>query len=110
MAMSYFCRKDKAKMKVYEAIKDMRRRSQRGNWQPFSFTFMSFSLSRGDSHGPVEVKHAVLYKNRKPEEGEKPNPYADHQLTFLDTDSGEVHKCWQPLIMTYEGKKLEGIE
>lgn len=91
-------------MKVYEAIKKMREMSARE--EEFAFSFMSYSLTRDESHGEVFVEHAILYKNPK----EAKNAYQDYMLTYLDTDTGQTHQMWQPLLMSFQHRPLEGIE
>lgn len=91
-------------MKVYEAIKRMREMSERG--EEFAISFMSYSLTRNESHGEVFVEHAVLVKNPK----EAKNSYQDYMLTYKDTDTGQAHQLWQPLLMSFQHKPLTGIE
>lgn len=91
-------------MKVYEAIKKMREMTERG--EEFAFSFMSYSLTRDVSHGEVFVEHAQLVKNQK----DAKNSYQDYMLTYQDTDTGQAHQLWQPLLMSFQHKKLDGIE
>lgn len=91
-------------MKVYEAIKKMREMSARE--EEFAFSFMSYSLTRDESHGEVFVEHALLVKNPK----EAKNAYQDYMLTYKDTDTGQAHQMWQPLLMSFQHKPLDGIE
>lgn len=90
-------------MTVYEAIHRMRQLSAKK--QPFSFSYMTYSRTRQSSSGERTVEHALLHKNPK----ESPNRYQDHMLTYLDTDTGDVHQCWQPLIMTFDHRILDGL-
>ena len=92
-------------MKVYEAIKKMRKMTERG--EEFAFSFMSYSLTKDESHGEVFVEHALLVKNPKEE---KKNSYQDYMLTYKDTDTGQAHQMWQPLLMSFQHKPLDGIE
>lgn len=91
-------------MTIYEAISDMRRRSERQ--QPFAFSFMSYSITRDTSEGEVTIEHALLQKNSKSSK----NTYQDYMLTFLDTDTGQTRQCWQPLIMSYQYEPLKSID
>jgi hypothetical protein len=91
-------------MKVYEAIKEMRRMS--GNNEPFSFSYMSYSIDTGKSGGVIEVQHALLVHRSKASK----DAYADHKLLYKDLDTNELRQCWQPLLMTLNNKDLEGIE
>ena len=82
----------------------MRKRSEAH--QPFAFSYMSFSMARQESHGEVEVEHALLYKNPK-------NPssqYQDFMLTYQDCSTREVHRLWQPLIMSFNHQPLTSID
>lgn len=90
-------------MNVYEAIKEMRRMSERR--EEFAFSFMSYSITKDSSEGEVVVEHAILYKNPK----DSNNSFQDYMLTYLDTDTGQVRQCWQPLIMTFNHQPLESI-
>lgn len=91
-------------MTVYEAISDMRRRSE--SKQPFAFSFMSYSITRNVSEGEVSVEHALLMKNSKSSK----NAYQEFMLTFLDCDTGQTRQCWQPLLMSYQYKPLTSID
>ena len=91
-------------MKIYEAIKRMREMTERG--EEFAFSFMSYSLTRDVSHGEVFVEHAQLVKNQK----DAKNSYQDYMLTYKDTDTGQAHQLWQPLLMSFQHQQLTGIE
>ena len=91
-------------MKIYEAIKRMREMTERG--EEFAFSFMSYSLTRDVSHGEVFVEHAQLVKNQK----DAKNSYQDYMLTYQDTDTGQAHQLWQPLLMSFQHQPLDGIE
>ena len=91
-------------MKIYEAIKRMREMTERG--EEFAFSFMSYSLTRDVSHGEVFVEHAQLVKNPK----DAKNSYQDYMLTYKDTDTGQAHQLWQPLLMSFQHQPLTGIE
>lgn len=91
-------------MTVYEAIKEMRRRSQ--EHRPFAMSYMSYSLQRGESHGEVEVEHALLYKNPR----EPRSEYQNYMLTYQDCTTREVHQLWQPLLMSFDHEPLTSID
>ena len=91
-------------MNVYEAIRRMRQRSEAK--QPFALSYMSYSIERGESHGEVEVEHALLIKNPK----DPKNEYQDWMLTYRNQDTGEVRQLWQPLLMSYEHEPLTSID
>lgn len=82
----------------------MRRMSEQK--KEFSFSFMSYSITKDKSDGEVNVEHAILYKNPK----DSKNAYQDYMLTYLDTDTGQVHQCWQPLIMSFNHEPLTSID
>lgn len=87
-------------MTIYAAIDKMRQMSERK--EEFAFSFMSYSLTRDASEGEIFVEHAILYKNKK----DSRNSYQDYMLTFLNTDTGEVKQCWQPLLMSFQHENL----
>lgn len=91
-------------MNVYTAINEMRRMSEKK--EEFAFSFMSYSITKDKSDGEVNVEHAILYKNTK----DSKNIYQDYMLTYLDTDTGEVRQCWQPLIMSFQHQQLDSID
>ena len=87
-------------MDVYEAIKEMRRLSAEGT--PFSFSFMSCSLSTGTSEGVVNVRHAKLRKRERKEF----HCHAEMVEAYLDLDTLECRRFYQPLLMTFNGEKV----
>lgn len=88
-------------MDVYEAIAEMRRMTKAG--KSFSFSFMTFSHTRQKSHGVSEVRKARL----APQDPDNKHVYKDFMLQFLDLDTNETKQCYQPLLMEFEGQKLE---
>lgn len=88
-------------MKVYEAIEQMRALSERG--ESFSFSFMSFSYERRKSDGVVHVERARLRKQCT----KKQNRFADYMLNYYDMDTVEDGRCWQPLLLEFNGIELE---
>lgn len=62
---------------------------------------MSYSKSTKASKGLVTVNRAVLRKASKKSD----NQYADHMLNIYDVDNDRYIRCWQPLIMYFNGKK-----
>lgn len=91
-------------MTVYEAIHQMRQLTAKG--QPFSLSFMSYSMQRHESHGEVTVEHALLVKNEKKEDDSLNN----FMLTFTDQDTGEAKHFWQPLLMSFNHEPLTSID
>lgn len=88
-------------MEVYQAINEMRARSQRG--ESFSFAFMSYSYERRKSDGVVKVEHARLRKQSRKET----NRFTDYMLNFIDLDTMNYGMCWQPLLLEFDGHELE---
>lgn len=91
-------------MTVYEAIQQMRLMTARK--QPFAMSYMSYSRQRGESHGEVEVEHALLIKNPKTDDEDVQN----FMLTYRDQDTGEARHFWQPLLMSFEHRPIERID
>lgn len=87
-------------MTVYQAIAQMRATSERGG--EFSFMFMSYSETRQKSEGIVSVPRARLAKR---DDSKVAN--ADIMLSYLDLDTGEQRRVYQPLLMMFNGQKLE---
>ncbi len=88
-------------MDLYEAIAKMRAISERGG--TFSFTFMSYSEDKGKSNGVVEVAHARLRKQSTIEK----NRNADIMLNYVNLDTLEYGRCYQPLLMEFNNNTLE---
>jgi hypothetical protein len=86
---------------VYAAIKQMRRLSQMR--QPFSFTFMSWSETKQKSNGIVEVRSARV-KNRTKQADFRNTDFIEE---YIDLDTMEHRRFYQPLLMTFNGQKLE---
>ena len=89
---------------VYDAIREMRAKSERK--EEVAFSYMSYSITKDKSEGEICVEHAILY--RKPKDPR--NIYHEYMLTYLDTDTGEVRQCWQPLIMSYNHEPIKSID
>lgn len=88
-------------MDVYAAIDEMRRLSARR--ESFSFSYMSYSISRRTSEGIITVRRARLCKRSRRDR----NQYADYMLDYIDLGTGERHMCWQPLLLTFNEEELE---
>lgn len=91
-------------MTVYEAIRQMRELTRKK--QSFAFSFMSYSRTRGESHGEVEVEHAQLVKNPKSDDEDVQN----FMLTYRDQDTGEAKQFWQPLLLSLNHQTIERID
>lgn len=86
---------------VYEAISEMRRLSAAG--QEVSFSFMSYSESKQDTHSIVEVRRARLRARAVDldmENGELLEPYTD-------LDTMELKRFYILTLMTFNGKRLK---
>lgn len=86
---------------IYSAIEEMRKLTRKKI--SFSMSFMSYSESKQDSHGVVEVANAKLGKSDKVEH----NRNADIMLNYIDKDSGEQHRFYYPLLMLFNGQAVE---
>ena len=87
-------------MYVYEALAEMRRLSEED--RSFSFSFMSYNPSKGTSDGIVYVHRGIL-RHREMKEH---NRNADLIEGYMDLDTGEPRRFYQPLLMTFNGQKL----
>lgn len=79
----------------------MRALSQKG--KSFSFSFMSYSVTKAKSAGVVEVRRARLRKQSTEEQ----NKYAGIMLNYFDLDTNEYGQCYQPLLMELNGQRLQ---
>lgn len=86
---------------LYDAIHEMRKISK--NKGHFSFSFMSYSESKQTSDGIKEFSKARLTASDK----EEFNVNHDIMLNFIDLETGQQRRCYQPLIMTFNGQKVE---
>lgn len=87
-------------MTIYEAIEQMRALSAKG--ESFSFSFLSYSYDKNQSQGIVQVPHARLTRQSTKEH----NRWADYMLNFMDLDLMETRRCWQPLMLEFNGQEL----
>ena len=87
-------------MTVYQAIEEMRRLTKLGEW--FSLTFMSYSEDRGKSHGIVDISKARLGTRDK-----STVKNSEILLSVINLNTGEQRRVYQPLLMMFQGKKLE---
>lgn len=85
-------------MDLYEAIKEMRRLSSEN--QPFGFSFMSCNLTSRTSDGVVTVRRARLLKR----ESVKHHKHAEIVEAYLDLDTMESKRFYQPLLMSFNGE------
>ncbi len=87
---------------LFQAIEEMRNASQK-NGGHFAFSFMSYSETKQYSNGIVEVPKARLTTRDKKEH----NKNTELMLNYIDLHTGEQHRFYQPLLMVFNGKKVE---
>lgn len=90
-------------MDVFKAIDKMRELSERN--LSFSFSFMSYSFDRHKSSGIVEIQNARLRKQSTIQD----NIHADIMLNYFDLNANEYGRCYQLLLLEFNGQKLELI-
>ena len=88
-------------MNVWDAIHKGRELSEKNI--PFSFTYMSCNLTEHTSEGVVEVHHARFLTR----ETNKHHKNADIIERYLDLDTMQPRRFYQPLLMTFNGEKTE---
>ena len=86
-------------MNVYEALSEMRRLSENGEY--FEFSFMSYNPTAGTSEGVVYVRRGIL----RHRETEAHNRNADIVEAYTDLETGGQRRFYQPLLMTFNGEK-----
>ena len=69
----------------------------------FSFLFMSYNESAQRSEGIIEVRHARL--RARTQEAHHRN--AEIVEEYINIDTGEPRRFYQPLLMTFNGQKVE---
>jgi hypothetical protein len=85
---------------VYEAISMMRKLSIKG--EEISFSFMSYSESKQDTHGIVEVRRARL----RPRSTDYDVENGDILEPYTDLDTLELKRFHIPTLMTFNGKRV----
>ncbi|MGJ1419985.1 hypothetical protein ACR79T_10190 [Sphingobacterium spiritivorum] len=78
----------------------MRTLSKEG--KSFSFTFMSYSQSRDETSGIIEVHKARLRNRGK----ENYNKYAELQEEYINLDTGEPRRFWHCCLLSLNGQSL----
>lgn len=86
---------------MFTAIAMMRNLSKEG--KEFSISFASHSVDKSESKGLITINRAQLRKASKKSD----NQYADHMLNIYDLDNERNIRCWQPLIMYFNGMKMK---
>jgi hypothetical protein len=88
-----------AEISVYDAVEEMRAISNKGG--TFSFSFMTYSSSKGKSEG---IRHFDKVQLRRRASAEDDLKNKDILLFFTDTNTDELRRCYYPLIMTFNGQ------
>ena len=87
-------------MDLYKAIQEMRRLSKENI--PFSFSFMSYNSTKQNSEGVVSVRRARLLKRESIEHHKN----AEIVEAYIDLDTMECKRFYQPLLMLFNGEKI----
>jgi hypothetical protein len=88
-------------MNIYDAIETMRQLTrQQGS---FSFSFMSYSATRGKSDGIINVEKARLRARPNTDQ----NRNAEIMEAYTDLNTGEAFQFYQPLLMMFNGQKVK---
>jgi hypothetical protein len=87
-------------MNLYDAIKEMRRISAENG--VFSFVFMSYNSSEQRSDGVIHVRRGRLLKR----ESLKHHKNAEIVEAYIDLDTMQSKRFYQPLLMSFNGQKV----
>ena len=87
-------------MELFLAIKQMRHLSKDNI--PFSFAFMSYNSTKQSSDGVIYVRRARLLKREKIEN----HKYAECVEAYIDLDTMQCRRFYQPLLMFFNGEKI----
>jgi hypothetical protein len=85
---------------VYQAIDEMRELSKNGD--PFSFSFMSYSDTKQTTNGVTLVRRARLKLTHKEDEYHNAKMIEE----YIDLDTMEHRRFYQPALMTFNGNRL----
>lgn len=88
-------------MDLYEALHEMRRLSEKNT--PFEFTFMSCDLTNAKSQGVVHVSKGRLLSR----EVEQRHRHAEMVERYINLETMQVRRFYQPLLMTFNGLKVD---
>lgn len=88
-------------MELFSALAEMRRLSAQKI--PFSFSFVSYNSTKGVSNGVVAVARARLGKRERKEY----HRHADIVESYINLDTGEQKRFYQPLLLTFNGTDVE---
>lgn len=87
-------------MELFLSIKQMRHLSKENI--PFSFAFMSYNSTKQSSDGVIYVRRARLLKREKIEN----HKYAECVEAYIDLDTMQCRRFYQPLLMFFNGEKI----
>lgn len=90
-------------MTIYEAIAEMRKITKAGG--TFSFSFMSYSITRDSTQGIVEVHKARLRPRGKVDH----NQYAELQEEYINVNTGEPRRFWHCCLLSLNGQSLKFV-
>jgi hypothetical protein len=85
---------------LYEAIKQMREITARGQY--FSFVHATYNRDKRNTSGIREVKRAKVRPAAKGDD----IIHSGYKLFYYDDFYREDRVCWQPLIMFFNGKRV----
>lgn len=92
---------EKETIGLYEAIEEMRRISRQGG--TFRLRFRKYNRATGEGGDMATIEHARV----RPKASDERVSHSGHKLFFTDTDEGRALNCWHPLIMEFDGKRVE---
>lgn len=88
-------------MNLFDAIKRMRELSRQN--ESFAFSFMSYNETAQKSDGIIEVRRARLRARTQAAHHRN----AEIVEEYIDVDTGEARRFYQPLLMSLNGQKVE---
>ena len=86
---------------LYKAIAEMRKLTAQNI--AFSFSHFTWDNHRQKANGLRTVKKALL----RPASNTDDLSAADFKLFYMDMEFNKPRNCWQPLIASFMGKKVE---
>lgn len=86
-------------MSVYEAVRQMRELSARG--ESFSFKFRKWNRQTTRGGDLVIVSAAKL----RPRAADEDVANSSSKLYYVDAETGRERVCWQPLIVEFNGRR-----
>lgn len=89
----------KAKIQVYDVVREMERISKAGG--EFQFSFVKYDRQKKAGGDIARISRARLRK-KSPKDL---IAHSDYKLFFTDLDSGAPRNCWQILIIEFNGQR-----